>query len=315
MAKRRMKRYSRRTRAAGKTSRVPVVVLCVVIFLILSVSISVVIGILLGKRADEVSSRPKFEFEKVQYQSGGKTVSSIEGYHFAKGASAADYYAQGIRDFSFCLRYSDGTLAYSSTVAESLMIDATDSDASLTRAVSRIKDEGGRACGYFYVTAFEEQNEGLRDVYLAYELSLIAEMAESGIDEILLLGIDVSDENIDSAAEFLARASLSAKNTAIGVALSLDTLRATENEVYFAARMKNACDFLALDLCHLTLSDAEDVIDKEGDTVKSTLETLIVQNEYYIRTYKLRLLFSKDHSQIYRSATELGVVDFQIVGR
>ena len=305
--KRRMKTYARRQRVAGKRSRKPAVILCVVIFLVLCIAVSVVIGVSLGKKADEVNGRPKFEFEKIEYQSGAKSVMSIEGYHFAKGASASDYYAQGIEHFSLCLRHEDGTLDYSSDVAETLGFDVTDRYDELEATVERIKSEGGRACGYFYVRAFDEQNKGLRDVYLAYELALIEEMAKSGIDEILLLGIDAGEENIDAVEEFLARASLSAPETAIGVAVSLDTIGATAREVYFAARMKNACDFLALDLCHLTLKDAN------GDP--SMLESIVEQNEYYIKSYGLRLLFSKDYSQIYRSAKELGVVDFQIVGR
>jgi hypothetical protein len=308
--KRRMKTYARRQRVAGKRSRKPAVILCVVIFLVLCVAISVVIGVLLGKKADEVRERPKFEFEKIQYESGAKSVMSIEGYHFAKGASASDYYAQGIEHFSLCLRHDDGTLDYSSEIAEALGFDVTDRYDDLSATVRKIKSEGGRACGYFYVRAFDEQNDGLRDVYLAYEIALIEEMAKSGIDEILLLGIGVDEGNIAAVEEFLARAAISAPNTAIGVSVSLDTLGATEREVYLAARMKNACDFLALDLCHLTLKDAEG-----ADGEPSSLESIIAQNEYYIKSYGLRLLFSKDHSQIYRAAKGLGVVDFQIVGR
>ena len=315
MAKRRRKRYSRRTKTAGKTSRAPLIILCVAIFLILSVSFCVVIGILLGQRADEAASRPRFEFERVEYQSGGKAVKSIEGYYFAKGASAADYYVQGIRDFSFCLRHEDGSLDHASFVASALGFDATDDEYSVQRTVSRIHDEGGRACGYFYVSAFDEQNAALRDVYIAYELALLEEMASSGIDEILLMGIDVDEQNIGEVEEFLAKASLASPSTAIGVCISLDTLRLTDDEIYLAARMKNACDFLALDLCHLTTKDGESGVDENGEPTASLLESIIGQNEYYIRSYRTRLVFSREQSQIYRSAAALGVVDFQIVGR
>ena len=315
MAKRRMKRYSRRTRTAGKTSRVSLIVLCVVIFLVLSISVSVVIGILLGKRSQEVSNRPKYEFDKVEYQSGGKTVKSIEGYYFAKGASAADYYVQGIRDFSFCLRHKDGSLDFSSDIAKKLGFDFADTESGVKQTVSGIKTEGGRACGYFYVRAFNETNDGLRDVYEAYELALIEEMVQSGIDEILLLGIDVNKDNIDEVERFVAKASLMSQSTAIGVAVSLDTLSKTEREIYYAARIKNACDFLALDLCHLTVNDGESGVSEDGQRVPGKLEDIIGQNEYYIKQYGLRLLFSRDESQIYKAAMALGIVDFQIVGR
>lgn len=313
--KRRMKTYAKRSRVAGKSSRKPAAILCVVIFLVLCVSVSVIIGVLLGRKADEVNARPKFEFEKIKYQSGAKSVMSIEGYHFAKGASASDYYAQGIEHFSFCLRHDDGTLDYSSEVAETLGFDVTDRYDDLELVVKSIKSAKGRACGYFYVTAFDEQDSRLREVYKAYQLALIEEMALSGIDEILLLGIDVSEDNIAEVEEFLARAAICAPNTAIGVSVSLETLGATDRETYFAARMKNACDFLALDLCHLTLEDADPGESEDGQPVPSPFERILEQNEYYIRSYGLRLIFSRDYSQIYRDAIELGVVDFQIVGR
>ncbi len=314
MARSRMKKYSRRTSNAGRRSNVPLAVLCVVIFLVLCFAIAVVIGVLLGKKADDIPNRIKYDFPKVEYQSGGKTVKSIEGYHFAKGASAADYYAQGIYDFSFCLRHADGSLDHLSVLAAETGFDEQGAE-SLAGVVNSIHTEGGRACGYFYVRAFSEQSEHLREVLKAYELSLIAEMSDSGIDEILLVGLDVSDQNIGEIEEFLAKASLSSEKAAIGAVVSLDMLELTENEVYHAARIKQACDFMAIDLCHLTLDDTLDGKDEDGERVPGNFEKLIDENEYYIKAYKARLVFSREYSAIYKTALELGVSDFQIIGK
>ena len=315
MARRRTTRFSRRTGASQKRSRVPAYILCVVIFLVLCFAISIAIGVLLDQSSDRISSRPKYDFQKVEYIKGNKSVKSIEGYFFAKGASAEDYYIQEIRDFSFCVRHNSGSLDYASTVADAFGFDESDGYTDLETVVKEIQNAGGRACGYFYVRAFNETNDGLRDVYAAYELALIEEMAQSGIDEILLLGIDVDNDNADEVEQFVAKASLMAKNTAIGVAVSLDTLRRTEQEIYYAARIKNACDFLALDLCHLTVKDGESGISEDGQRVPGKLEDIIGQNEYYIKSYSLRLVFCRDESQIYKAAIELGIVDFQIVDR
>ncbi len=314
MARSRMRRFSRRTSGTGKRSRVPAVVLCVVIFLVLCFSISIVIGILLGQRADEVSTAPKYHFDKVEYVSGDKTVKSIEGYHFNKGSSAGDYYVQGIYDFSFCLRHEDGSLDHASEIAEAMGLDAADT-ASLADVVESIHYEGGRACGYFYVNAFDESNAHLREVLKAYELALISEMTQSGIDEILLVGISVTDENIDEVEEFLARASLSSQKTAIGAEVSLETLKSTEDEVYHAARLKNACDFLALDLKYMTLADADSNWSDDGHRLPSNLETVVDEMQYYIKQYKVRLVFAREYSSIYKTALSLGIVDFQIVGK
>jgi hypothetical protein len=275
--------------------------------------VSVVIGVLLGQSADKADSRPKYNFSKFEYQKGNKNVKSIEGYFFAKGSSAEDYYMQGIEDFSLGIRRADGTLQYSSGVADEFGINGYDDFASLSGVVRDIHDAGGRACGYFYVRAFDERDEGLRSVYAAYELALINEAARSGIDEILLVGINVAEGNIDAVEEFLARASAAAENVAIGVAVSLDTLRLAEQEVYYLQRLDNSCDFLAIDLTHLTVKDVESQKDAQGKIVPGALETILEQNEYYVKNFKLRLLFSRQEYLIYRTALELGVVDFQII--
>ncbi|MBE6584751.1 MAG: hypothetical protein E7649_07260 [Ruminococcaceae bacterium] len=315
MAKRRMKRYSRRTSGPQKRSRAPLIILCVAIFVVLCLAVSVVIGILLKDQAENAMDRPRYDFEKIEYQVGNKTVKSIEGYHFSKGSNAYDYYAQGIEDFSFCLRHYDGSLDHYSSVAEVTGFDAMDSSVSLDGVVDDIKDAGGRACGYFYVTSFDEQDDKVREVYKAYELALISEMADSGIDEIILLGINVTDENIGEVEEFLAKAASDAKNVAIGAAVSWDTLMLTEKETYHAARIKNSCDFLALDLCHMTVEDTNEGRDEEGNRLPSVFELSISRAQYYLKTYRVRLIFSAAQSSIYRTALELGIVDFQIVGK
>ena len=315
MARRRATRFSRRTGAPKKRSRGPVAVLCVVIFLVLCFAVSVVIGMLLGQSADRISSRPRYDFQRVEYQKGNKTVKSIEGYFFAKGSSAYDYYMQGIEDFSMSIRRADGTLDYASRVAETFGLDGYDEYNLLSSVVDDVKGAGGRACGYFYVNAFDEKNENLRDVYAAYELALIKEAAQSGIDELLLVGIAVTEDNIDAVEEFLARAATEAENCAIGVAVTLGTLRLTEDEIYLAERMRRSCDFLALDLTHLKVADTEPTKDADGNYKPSAFEEILEQNEYYIKTYGLRMLFSRQEYVIYRTALELGVVDFQIIDK
>ena len=313
MAKHRMKRYSRRTRSR-EASRVPLIVICSVAFVILCLATSVGIGLMLGKRADEQQSHPKYELERVEYQSGAKTVKSIEGYHFRNGASAADYYRQGIVDFSFCLRHADGSLEYASSVADAVGIEDASNLPSLISEVKAIQAEGGRACGYFYSTAFEEQNEGARSTLIAYEKALLCEMAQSGINEILILGVDVSEKNIGEIEQFLAFVSSDAQKTAIGIAVSQDVLFMTEQEIYLAARLKDSCDFLALDLRYMTLEDAETGRDEDGKLIPAALDETVGACEYYIKTYNIRLVFSYDYSAIYKYAVKLGVVDFQIVG-
>jgi len=89
----------------------------------------------------------------------------------------------------------------------------------------------------------------------------------------------------------------------------------TEKETYHAARIKNSCDFLALDLCHMTVEDTNEGRDEEGNRLPSVFELSISRAQYYLKTYRVRLIFSAAQSSIYRTALELGIVDFQIVGK
>jgi hypothetical protein len=288
--------------------------MCVVLFVLLSLVASVAIGIALGNKADEINNRPQYQFDRIEYQSGQKTVRSVEAYFFPKGTSAADYASQEISDFSFEIRAKDGTLNYAFSVGEEFGLDAMDSAVALADVVKDIHNEDGYACGYFYVTSFECADATLREVYKSYEIALIEEASRCGVDDLLLLGLDVNASNIDEVEQFVARVSVAAKTSAVGVMLTEQALTLTENEVYFAARLKNACDYLALDLTHVAYQDSLPK-DENGQTVKSQLESAVDKLQYYIDTYKIRVVFGRGRSNLYREALEIGIVDMQVIDK
>lgn len=292
-------------RSSGK----PIAVLLVLLFVVICVAVSVLIGIWLGKRAENVDSDgPKYTFERIEYTSGGKLVKSVEAYHFSYGANAVDYAAQDISDFSFCLRHADGSLDYRMAVSDVLGFDGVASDILLEERVRQIHSCGGYACGYFYVMWQSVDDEAAREAYQAYELALIKSASISGVDSILLLGLDVSDSNIDEVEDFVARASTAADNAAVGVALKKDTFMLAEQEIYLAGRIGRACDYLALDLRELQY------VEIDGEPQTGELEALVDQMYYYIKEYGARLVFSAENSKLYKEALSLGIVDFQIVG-
>ena len=314
MAKRRIKRYARRRARSESRSRTPVIILCFVLFILLCLVASVAIGIALGNKADEAGNAPKYNFERFEYKRGDKTVRSVEAYFFPKGTSAADYSSQEISDFSFEIRGKDGTLNYSSSVGSEFGFDDMDSSQSLSDVVNDIHGAGGYACGYFYLTSFECADEALREVYKAYEIALIKEASRSGVDDILLIGLDVTASNIDEAEQFVARAATAAKTSAVGVMLSEQALLMTEDEVYFAARLKNACDYLAVDLTDVAYQD-EVGKDESGKPLPSQLEVTVDRVHYFIDTYKVRVIFGRGRSNLYRQALEMGLVDMQVIDK
>ncbi len=314
MARHRIKKYSRRTKSQYKKSRAPIV-LSVIAFLLLSIIISVSVGILLSKRAEEVGAPEKrFDFDKVEYMSGDKKVTGVEAYNFPKGADAASYIAQDINDLSVCIRHKNGDIDYHFDTAEKYKLDNMESSYSFESLCDSANKAGGRVCAYLYVGAFDTTDEYEREIRKAYEIALIRETAKLGADDILLLGLDVNAENIAEIENFIAKASIAADKTPLGVAVSVDTVALNDKEIYYAARLRGACDYLALDLTHLVLSDGESAgKDPDGNKLPSKLEETLAKHEYYIKSYPMRVLLSKEHSKLYIPTLALGITNMQIV--
>jgi len=128
----------------------------------------------------------------------------------------------------------------------------------------------------------------------------------------MLVGISVDEDNIDSVEAFVARAAAAAENAVLGVLVSPETVKLTEDNVYLAARVRSVCDFIALDLRSLS-SDADEVGDSSEDAEKSELERLLDEMEYYVSSYKMRIVLSKNNSELYDSLKALGVGNIQII--
>ena len=313
MAKHRIKKYSRRRSASPyKRSAAPIVI-SVIAFLILSFVISIAIGVALGKRAENDDGGKRIDLSIEEYESNGKKVSPVEAYHFPTASSPYDYVRQEIYDLSVCVSNKEGKLNYYLEAAEKMPL-RENGEKSFAVLCADAQDAGARVCAYVYVTAFEIEDKYEREVVKAFEIALVEEIAKAGASDILLLGIDVSEENIKEVEDFVAKAANSSQNVQLGVAVTEETLRLTENEIYIAARVRSACDYLALDLTHLRVADGESAgIDSNGDRKPSLLEQTLENNKYYVKSYPMRILFSQSEFRIYQYALELGVENMQIV--
>ncbi len=312
MTRRRMKRYSRRMHSHAAKSRVPIIVAAVA-FLLLSAVISVLVGISLGKRAHEPEDETRLDLEREDYISNGKTVGGVEAYYFAKTSDAASYVSQKIYDLSVCIRHEDGVLDYYFETAEKFGFDTMSEPRMLDTLCASAHKHGGRVCAYMYISSFDIEDAYMREIMKAYELSLIKEASDAGVDDILLLGILVTEENISEVESFVAKAAGTAENAPLGVCIGEEVLALNDEEIYLAARLREACDYLALDLTHLTVSDGESVESESGEVLPGRLEETLRKNEFYIKSYPMRIIFSREESKLYIPALKLGVTDLQIV--
>ncbi len=307
----RISRYSRRKAISGRASRVWIIVVAALTFLLLCVVLSVAAGLALGKAAEdfEKSSEPKYDVSVNDYYSGDKKVKAVNAHEYSWGYGTSYYQSIGINDFSVCLRDADGFVTYHTDVAVSFGEDSGMGSRKLSDEVKTIRNGGGYVCGYFYSTAFEEKDEYRRNIRKAYEIALINEAGKSGIDEILIIGLDPTEKNIDEVEAFVSELSLAAGKSALGVLVSPAAVEMTDSGVYLVPRVRSVCDFVALDMRDMSPDAASR---KNGDGV-SELYGFLGNMEYYIKSDSLRLVFSKKNASLLEKATEYGITSVQIV--
>lgn len=297
----RLRKYSRRTASSGRAKRAIAIIFAVVAFLLLSVVLSVSAGLALGRFADGYQADSQSGQALVKdYYSGDKTVKVVNAHEYSWGLGTGYYISIGITDFSVCIRDEDGYITYHSEVAASL---SGSNDGMGSRnpadAVAAIKNDGGYVCTYFYSTAFDEADTYKREVLKAYEIALINEAAESGVDDILIIGLEPTEENVDEMERFVSDLSKASGNSALGVLASADDVKLTDGGVYIVPRLRAVCDFVALDV--------------RGLRTKSGLYDFIDEMEYYISSGDMRLVFSTENSSLAKNAVDYGANSVQVV--
>lgn len=307
----RLSKYSRRTSSGGRSGgRVFIIILSVIAFLLLSVTVSVAVGLALGNRAQEYEdSLPLLDISVKDRYSGGKTVKSVDAQSFELGLDPSYYISIGIKDLSICLRDSDGFITYHSKVDVFFGEDTKMGSRDLSVEVESIRKKGGYVCAYIYSDAMSEDDGYLREIKKSYELALIREAAESGVDDILMVGLEIDSENLVEAEDFVNRASIAAKDAAFGVLLSVDSFKQDGGEGKNAKRISAVCDYVAIDLRAMP-SSADEV--KGGDE-KPELYMTLEELEYFVKVYSARIVFGKDNSGLCNSARKWGVTNMQVI--
>ena len=299
----RTSKYSRRTSSGGKRPRALMVIAATAAFLALCFIVSVAVGLALGKQADEYASSHRYDLEVEEYYSGNKRVKAVDAYVFKADSSVKSYILNGVTDFSVALRESNGDLNFASSIIPAEEGDAQKPD--LRELVDSIHSQGGYVCAYFYVLSMNIEDKYQRKLHEAYEIALINEAAESGVDEIMLVGLESGGDKINEVRRFVSDMAFAAENAKLGVLISPETFKLTEEGVYNSAIIKSVCDFVALDLRGIAVP--------EGEEEKNQLAEVLGEMEYYIRSYNMRTVFSKENSALYESAKEMGVVSIQII--
>lgn len=204
----------------------------------------------------------------------------------------------------------DGSLLFTSSVAERAGLLVTAEPASLPAEVSRLQNRDLNVTVTFEITCLSESDPATAAYLRGLELALLREYAEAGMDDLLLLGIPAGEDGSDrKAVTFLQelRTLLSDLEDppAVGVALPVTAFATDdtytppidpeddemtgipEGEAPLYAgnitpsRIRNACDYLAMDL--------------RGHTADEVADTLPHIRYSYVR-HSLRLLVNRGSS-------------------
>ncbi len=306
---RRSVRYTRRRKYDNGSSSKIVAVFAVIAVVLLCLIVSVVIGVALGKRAEQYRSESKYSFDYEPYESGDKTVRAVDAFYYALGSDARGYIKNGEGDLSFCLRNTSGELSFVSQTALEAGIAQNEASLSLGEEIGYVHKLGGYACAYICSTAFECEDVYLREIYKSYEIALIREAAEAGVDDILIVGLEISEENIAEVEKYVSDASLASGGAPLGVLVSRELIAATADGVYIASRVRAVCDYLAVDLRELDATE----MSAQGEDGSTPLEALIEDMKYYVEAYGLRAVLSRENSAIRAQLIDLGVKNIQII--
>lgn len=218
------------------------------------------------------------------------------------------------------LRLQEGdALIYPSAVAETAGLTVLDPDASLKQEIARLDAQSLNVTCTFRVTCFDAADTPTRTYVRGLELGILRELAEAGMDDILLLGLPAGTDAQDArASDFLQelKALLSElpNPPAVGVALppsafATDDTYEAENRredealgipagtspLYAGnvtpARLLRACDYLAMDLRGMS---AEEV------------NTILPHIRYAYVRHALRLLMDQDRQDAVNAALDHG---------
>lgn len=294
-------RYSGRTAVSIKRKRIlPITLICVGAVL-LTVAIAIGVGAYLRSKADAFEPKESWSFEE-NSSGDAESAGAVYAPMFEYGDSPFSFVKKGYTAVSAPLNYRDGSIAFDSAVCREYGREEYDASVSIAEYDAIFDENELKFCAYFNSTAFEMEDEGLRRVRRAYEISLIAEAVAGGVDDVLILGIEVNEENINEVASYMAELS-SCVDVPVGIAISTGAVLQTQQNVYIAGRLESACDYVALDLRELAFYD-----DEGPQSIGEYLDPL----RYYLSAYSLRLIFSSKNSELFDEVYDMGLKNAQI---
>lgn len=250
------------------------------------------------------------------------TVPAFRGRALTPWGSLAAIASDG-RDNGVTLDLSirnDGSFAYDLPMAEAAGLTCVPGAPTLGAEVTRLHSAGLRVCGVFRVQCMNmaySTEPAAAALRRGVELSVLAAIAATGIDEVLLDGLPAGTDAADTLSrDFLTELrrliDSTGKTTLIGVVmnpacfalrpeeLNADGTAPAGMDILYGGRltpgrMLTSCDYLVLDLRAYT-----------GEASMDALEDLLSHIRYAYARYGLRLLYAESDTAAPAAAYEHG---------
>lgn len=212
--------------------------------------------------------------EPAEKFAGLRTV--VAGYVDPAGMSESEYKKSlsGMEGNAVGIMMYDGTSHFRNGEASSILAVG---ELSAERLSELAGNKELYSIAYFTALSFEETDGAARAYARGREMALLAELAESGFREILLLGLPSESKLADEVYLYVAELRALCGNTAIGIALSGDL--GDGDIASLVGLTESYADAYVLDLRGLSNAEAAAEIEK---------------NAYYITQYAMRAMLTRD---------------------
>lgn len=169
-----------------------------------------------------------------------------------------------------------GGVFYSSDLSSGAELSLTEhSSVTLSQLAERAQGKGKVSVGIFVSSAFAEENQATRILKRAEELAILSEIATSGMDELLLVGLP-SDEALSAEVNVYARDVSALLNGRMRLGVAVDGKENAADMARVVAATAEYADRFVLDLCGLSDED---------------IATTIEKNAYYLTYYRMAVMF------------------------
>ena len=187
--------------------------------------------------------------------------------------------SEGVNAVSVNFTSRDGSLLYSSAVAESLGYQSSEQELlSASSIVSSANSKGFFVSGYMSVNSHKESDGKVAAVRRSYEAAIACELIEKGVKDVVIRCDDLNVEDIESLVALGDAIKEINSEAEVGLALNKAILSAEKSALY-VDKLKKSYSFICFDL---GAEEGEDIVAQIGNAVS--------ENQLYILRDNIRIL-------------------------